>query len=218
MKNIKTQNNKKAFTLIEALVAISILMIAIASPMTLAQKGLSTAVLSKDQMIAAFLAQDAIEAVKNIRDQVAVSQTSGDWLTGDGSQFLQKCICDSTSFDCSFDVKPPAFPFFCQIDSTASVWNSAITAGGTLSPKLKISYTNPDVNGIKHFLKYDYVGTNCDDSNNSYVCNSKFSRYINIIKTSDNEAVVNVRVFWDSPQGIQKIDVQNFIYNYSENL
>jgi prepilin-type N-terminal cleavage/methylation domain-containing protein len=33
---------KSGFTLIEALVAISILMIAIASPMQLAQKGLST--------------------------------------------------------------------------------------------------------------------------------------------------------------------------------
>ena len=53
-----------AFTLVEALVAISILMIAIASPMTLAQKGLSTATQSKDQMIAAFLAQgmDALDA------------------------------------------------------------------------------------------------------------------------------------------------------------
>ena len=33
-----------------------------------------------------------------------------------------------------------------------------------------------------------------------------------------NEAVANVRVSWDSPQGSQKIDIQDFIYNYSENL
>jgi len=221
MKNIKTQKNNmtKAFTLIEALVAISILMIAIASPMTLAQKGLSTAVLSKDQMIASFLAQDVIEAVKNIRDQVAVSQTLGDWLTGDGSQFLFPCMCNPISENCSFDVQPPDFPRFCQIDTTVSKWdNIAITQGNSYSPKLKISYTSPNINGIKYFLKYDYMGKNCDDSNNLYVCNSKFSRYINIIKTSTDEAVVNVRVFWSSSQGVQKIDVQNFIYNYSENL
>ncbi len=227
MKNLKKQNNNQrlksisGFTLIEALVAISILMIAIASPMTLAQKGLSGAILSKDQMIASFLAQDAIEAVKNIRDQIAVSQVSGDWLAGNGNQFLANCICDPTASNCNFDVKLPNSPVFCQINTTASTWDStAITSGISTSPKLKISYTNPDINGIKYFLKYDYTGANCDNSNSLYACDSKFFRYVNIIKSSSNpdEAVVNVRVSWDSPQGVQKIDLKDFIYNYSENL
>lgn len=210
------------FTLVEALVAISILMIAIASPMTLAQKGLSTAVLSKDQMVASFLAQDAIEAVKNIRDQIAVSQTSGNWLTG---TLLDECICDDTIYICDFDSLSPRY---CTIDTTSPVWTPnlltsiKIGATGFGIQKLKISYTSPDINGARKFLKYDYVGTNCDNSNPSYICNSKFTRYINIKKnptgTNINEAVVNVRVLWDSPQGTQKIDVQNFLYNYSENL
>jgi len=219
MKNFIRKNNKtKAFTLIEALVAISILMIAIASPMTLAQKGLSTAVLSKDQMIASFLAQDAIEAVRNIRDQIAVSQTSGDWLTGNGNQFLKPCIC-STPEQCNFD-SGDLIRVSCYIDTTAPEWNSVsissdrpIGHGSAESYKLQISYdTDPLDITKKHFLKYDYLGTE----------DSKFSRYINIKKnptgTNPNEAVVNVRVFWDSPQGVQKIDIQNFLYNYSENL
>jgi hypothetical protein len=37
-------------------------------------------------------------------------------------------------------------------------------------------------------------------------------------KANSYQSVVKVRVFWDSPQGVQKIDVQDFIYNYSENL
>src|SRR3989338_3913398 len=90
--------NRKAFTLVEALVAISILMIAIASPMTLAQKGLSTATLSKDQMTAAFLVQDAIESVKNIRDQAAIrGSATNDWL-----DTLSKCIC-TDDLTCDFD-------------------------------------------------------------------------------------------------------------------
>lgn len=205
----KEINYLKAFTLVEALVAISILMIAIASPMTLAQKGLSTATLSKDQMIASFLAQDAIEAVKNIRDQIAVSTVSGDWL-GDP---ISPCVCSGAD-NCNFDITPLKF---CTIDTTRS-WTIGTDGsiktflGNVNDAKLKMSYiTLPS--GDKQFLKYDYTG----------VDNSKFTRYINIKKTSTSgigadEAVINVRVFWDSPQGVQKIDVQDYIYNYSENL
>lgn len=227
MKNIiRQKNNKnKAFTLIEALVAISILMIAIASPMTLAQKGLSTATQSKDQMIAAFLAQDVVEAVKNIRDQIAVSQTTGDWLIGDGNQFLKPCVCDPSNDFCSFDTQLPNQITFCQIDTTASSWsNNSIKKGFIASPVLNISYKVE--NGVKSFLKYDYNPQNlpnCTGVNNGECSEvSPFKRYINIIKdptgTNPNEAVVNVRVFWNSPLGVQKIDIQDFIYNYSENL
>jgi type II secretory pathway pseudopilin PulG len=220
---IKKNNMKKAFTLIEALVAISILMIAIASPMTLAQKGLSTATQSKDQMIAAFLAQDAIEAVKNIRDQIAISQTTGNWLT---NTLLNDCICEGA--ECNFD--DPLNLKFCTIDTTSPDWANG--EDGSIQPGnnndlqkniLKVSYTAPDTNGVKHFLKYDYKGTIGGAISNEPDTASKFSRYINIKKTSEvgdgaNEAVVHVRVFWGSTLGPQQIDIQDFIYNYSENL
>jgi type II secretory pathway pseudopilin PulG len=67
------------FTLLEALVAISILMVAVVSPITIAQKGLSSASYSKSQMIASYLAQDAIEYVKNVRDNNKLANES-DWL------------------------------------------------------------------------------------------------------------------------------------------
>jgi Tfp pilus assembly protein PilV len=69
-------NNKKGFTLLEALVATSILMVAVAAPITIAQKGLSSAVYSKNQMIASYLAQDAIEYIKNKRDEVTIENKS----------------------------------------------------------------------------------------------------------------------------------------------
>jgi len=210
------QNFTAGFTLVEALVAISILMIAIASPMTLAQKGLSTATLSKDQMIASFLAQDAIEAVKNIRDQIAVSSNSGDWLN---NTVLQPCIC--SDLECN----PSEVFKFCTIDTTTSVWGpSSIQLGITdSSSKLKISY-NVKPDGTKQFLKYDYNKDSlpsCSENPSTGGCSedSKFTRYINIKKTSNpDEATVRVRVLWDSPQGVQNIDVKNLIYNYSENL
>jgi type II secretory pathway pseudopilin PulG len=218
--NLKQKNNSKGFTLIEALVAISILMVAIASPMTLAQKGLSTATLSKDQMIASFLAQDAIESVRNIRDQIAVSDVSpADWLGGNGvngnGPTLTNCICSGDA--CNFDSSAPKY---CAIDTTSTVWSSASIFPNqntpTLPGPLEISY---DTN-LK-FLKYDYTGSHCDSSP-STICTSKFTRYINIKQnpggSNPDEAIVSVRVSWNSSQGVQNIDLQDFIYNYSANL
>jgi type II secretory pathway pseudopilin PulG len=76
----------KGFTLLEALVATSILMVAVAAPITIAQKGLSSAIYSKNQMIASYLAQDAIEYIKNVRDQNFIANISSpnsvNWLGG----------------------------------------------------------------------------------------------------------------------------------------
>lgn len=68
MKRTVLKTNK-GFTLLEALVAISILMVAVVAPITIAQKGLSSAVYTKNQMIASYLAQDALEYIKNKRDE-----------------------------------------------------------------------------------------------------------------------------------------------------
>lgn len=77
MKHLTTH---KGFTIIETLVAISILMIAIAGPLVVASKGLFGADLAKDQLVASYLAQESMEAVKNIRDNNIY--TGNDWLSG----------------------------------------------------------------------------------------------------------------------------------------
>lgn len=75
---IRQVHPKRGFTLLEALVAVSILMVAVAAPMTIAQKGLSSASYSKNQMIASYLAQDAIEYIKNKRDENVINKR--EWL------------------------------------------------------------------------------------------------------------------------------------------
>lgn len=55
-------------TLVETLVAISILAVAIVAPMTLTMQSLSAAYYARDQVIASNLAQEAIEAVRAVRD------------------------------------------------------------------------------------------------------------------------------------------------------
>lgn len=56
------------FTLIESLVAISLLTVAIVAPMSLVTQSLSAAFYARDQVTAYNLAQEGIEALRTIRD------------------------------------------------------------------------------------------------------------------------------------------------------
>lgn len=67
----------KGFTIIETLVAITILMISIVGPLTIAQKSLNAATYAKDQVIASFLAQDLMEDIKNNRDNYIITSGTG---------------------------------------------------------------------------------------------------------------------------------------------
>lgn len=55
-------------TLIETLVAITILSVAIVAPMSLTMFSLTSAYYARDQIVASNLAQEAIEAVRAVRD------------------------------------------------------------------------------------------------------------------------------------------------------
>ena len=86
------------FTLIETLVAIAVLLTAIAGPLTIASKGLSSAALARDQISASALAQEAIEYVRWKRD---TNQLAGQaWLAGlDTCTAPNSCILDATKLD-----------------------------------------------------------------------------------------------------------------------
>lgn len=125
----KFRNLVSGFTLLEALVAISILMVAVAAPITIAQKGLSSAIYTKDQMTASYLAQDALEYIKNKRDEVSINN-GYDWTNLMGDPNWQKCIGANN----------------CQID----------TLTDTISTYSAVTSLSKDVNG---FYGYKGGGT-----------------------------------------------------------
>ena len=84
----------RGFTLIETLVAITLLTVAIVVPMSLVTKSLSTAYYARDQVTAFHLAQEAIEIVRHVRDNNILKNALGtptDLLNGiflDGRAFI----------------------------------------------------------------------------------------------------------------------------------
>jgi len=71
---------KSGFTLIETLVAIFILVLSITGPMVFASNALQASYYSRDQITAFYMTQEAMELVKNIRDQQGLTSTEDDWL------------------------------------------------------------------------------------------------------------------------------------------
>jgi prepilin-type N-terminal cleavage/methylation domain-containing protein len=65
-------NHQSGYSLVEVLIAISILLITIVGPLTIAQKGLQNASFAKQQNTAFFLAQEALESVIKIREDEAL--------------------------------------------------------------------------------------------------------------------------------------------------
>ncbi len=83
------------FTLVETLVAVSLLSIAITAPMSLTSKSLTTAYYARDQVTAFHLAQEAVETIRHVRDNNILKNAFGTYapiLEGipatDGSPFV----------------------------------------------------------------------------------------------------------------------------------
>lgn len=85
-----TLNASLGFTIIETLVAIAILALALTGPMALAERGLVAARAAGQEVVAFYLAQEAFEFVKNMRDGNMLTGGGGaSWLTG-----LNRCMDD----------------------------------------------------------------------------------------------------------------------------
>ena len=76
-KYFKNKKEKKAFFLIEVMLAIFLVLVGFLTVISLASSGLRESMDSRDQIIAGLLAQEGAELVRNIRDN--------NWVTGGNS-------------------------------------------------------------------------------------------------------------------------------------
>lgn len=88
----------KGFSLVETLVAISILVTVVTGAYAAAQSGISSASSSKNQIIAFYLAQEGMEQIRNMRDENGINGRP--WLQGisangsDPCAFGKVCMAD----------------------------------------------------------------------------------------------------------------------------
>ncbi len=89
-----TNKYTQGFTLLEMLFAVLIFSFALVSLMTIASKGVIATTTAKQQMAAQFLAEEALEVGRNVRDGNYLN--SSDWLTVLGQ-------CSETTIPCDVD-------------------------------------------------------------------------------------------------------------------
>lgn len=76
----RPHSGQRGYSLVEVLVAITVLMIALVGPLTIAHSGLKRSYFSKEQTLSIFLAQEATEAVVKLREDAALAAASFDTL------------------------------------------------------------------------------------------------------------------------------------------
>lgn len=115
-----TKTPVDGFTLVETLVAITLLTISIAGPLYIAERSFSAARSARDQTIASYLAQEGIEYIRFIRDNNLIARVS--WLTN-----LGECSGGNS----------------CTVDSTVAIGGSdLVTCPGGVCPALMYRSTD----------------------------------------------------------------------------
>ncbi len=193
-----TKNNKNArenlvrgFTLVETLVAVSILSVSILAGFTAVQGSLKNSSLSKDQVTAFFLAQEAIEFVKNIRDENALTN-----LGSTPTHWLNRLAEDSSD--------PCWFGNVCRVDpyqySISSV--NAIVFCGTSSGSCPV--LNQSISGSTTGLFGYTAGWPA----------SRFKREIQFEQITANQIYITVTVTWNMGTVPQTFQVKQLLFNH----
>lgn len=110
----------RAFTLIETMVAITILTLSIVGPMTVANRALVAADTASDQLTASYLAQEGIEYVRAVRDDQFLALYPGD-TTNAWANFL------TATAGCRA-------PNVCTFESAGGVGSHSVCPSGVCGP------------------------------------------------------------------------------------
>ncbi|MEK7121027.1 MAG: prepilin-type N-terminal cleavage/methylation domain-containing protein [Patescibacteria group bacterium] len=127
--NKKARRLRTGLTLIETLVAISVLMVAVSGALSLSYKSLSSASFAKDQITAYYLAQDGMESIKNIRDENLLRGRN--WMVGLSGTCHNNNKCkvdpiDLTVSSCSQTCEPLRFDEESGLYGYSSSWPESI--------------------------------------------------------------------------------------------
>ena len=184
------------YSLIEVLVAISILLIAIVGPMTIASKGLQNAQFAREQTLATFLAQEGIEIIVGLRGDDGLERV--EYLSG--TPPINTALNPSWGWKDASLLNFCRFPTGCGLEMTGGGVSDTDCAGSTNCRLYKATVPQQNM--------YTY-----DDTAGSA---TKFTRKIYLEETTSADRVlVRSVVEWEPPGlGTTKtIELQTYLYD-----
>ena len=183
--------NHKGFTLIETIVAITILITAIIGPFTLASQTLRAQAIAKNNLVAANLAQEGIELIRNRRSNNILRNESAEnpldhWLDGTTS-----CGGDpSNAPGCGIDV-------FSVDDADLASCNSQVIASCLL-------FRNPQTGIYAHG---GAIGTETNFARHMYV------EAVNLPGDPPEARIIAI-IVWRDQYGSQRFVLSTRIFNW----
>lgn len=190
-----TFKTTQGFTLIETLVAITILMISVVGPLTIASKGVTAAAVSKDQVVASYLAQDAMEYLKNMRDDALLADSTNGWsnfLTSSSYLGFGGYNCGSGS-TCGIETSPTSGGLYSQ---------------GNLVPCNVMSHCNLYTDSTYGFYTHNTGSNNLP---------TKFNRTFLITQEAfagfPNAATLTVTVSWKNGTVLDQVVLNSMLFN-----
>lgn len=179
------------FTLIESMVAISILFLAITGPLTLMNQSIISSRIARDRVRATYLAQEGVELARNFRDNEALLSTGSSWL---GTINTEGCV----------GVNSPCAYHPWRTDAYQARGNFGVCSSG-ICPKLTIS---PDVSVPGGELS---GLLNLNTGNPS----SLFSRTVVVTETvPDREALIVSTVRWTVGSREHEVIIEDILLNW----
>lgn len=182
--------NNKGFTLVETLVAITILLLAVTGTITTAQKGLQNAYYATDQVTAVFLAQEAIESIRAYRDSKALEAYANYVSGGTGSLDTTNWLPSNIATGCIIGK--------CRFNPQSNQPFESCTGS----------------NCVVHRSSDGRYTHNTGDAA------TKFTRQVYIEETNSGEVKVTVDVKWTTPlfNSEKHVNLTTWIYDHYKHL
>lgn len=179
---------QQGYSLVETLVAISILLIALVGPITISAKSLQSAYYAQEQVSAQFLAQEGIELIKAIRNDAYIEAIAAGDLSG--------------AWDWTTDTRLSS----CFAGSGCNIVLSSIVAGSPLITIADIQSCSSVANCRLHF---DDANQRARFSLDSGDAESPYTRVITLEDDATGKGVIiTSTVSWDSHLFKQQQSVQ----------
>jgi hypothetical protein len=172
-------------------------MIAIAGPLSLVQAGLFSSIHQRNQITAIYLAQEALEYIKALRDTNSYVQNSGgtrNWLAGPNPDNIPLNTTCTSSVGCYVDPHGKL-----PVDN-----GNVFVQSASISRNL---YQNDTPSSGAFSYSYD---------TSSGRVASPYKRTVKIVLVNADEATVSVTIEWNDNALSRSYTVSENIYNYAQ--